>query len=178
MPTISIFFGIVVQMYWNDHAPPHVHAFYQGQEALFEIGSSRKMAGALPRKAERLVSDWITANRDRLFENLGLWQNGSSLLADTGRRPAMIELIKVSKIEPRSGHVLHVVFSNGDEGDADFSWLLEKDWPMVDPLRDSEFFSKAFVSFGVPTWPNGFDVDAINLHRQMSEQGGLKKRAA
>lgn len=30
MPTISIFFGFVVQMYWDDHAPPHFHVFYQG----------------------------------------------------------------------------------------------------------------------------------------------------
>jgi hypothetical protein len=73
MPTISIFFGIVVQMYWNDHNPPHLHAIYQGQEALFEIGTSEKMGGALPRKAERLVGDWIAANRDQLLEN---WDRG------------------------------------------------------------------------------------------------------
>ncbi|HKN31591.1 MAG TPA: DUF4160 domain-containing protein [Roseiarcus sp.] len=30
MPTISVFFGIVVQMYWRDHPPAHVHAYYQG----------------------------------------------------------------------------------------------------------------------------------------------------
>jgi hypothetical protein len=37
MPTISIFFGIVVQMYWRDHPPPHIHVFYQGFEALFAL---------------------------------------------------------------------------------------------------------------------------------------------
>jgi hypothetical protein len=26
MPTISIFFGLVVQMFWREHAPPHFHA--------------------------------------------------------------------------------------------------------------------------------------------------------
>jgi hypothetical protein len=90
----------------------------------------------------------------------------------------MIELVKVVKVKPRSSHVLHVVFSNGDEGDADFSWVLEKDWPMTEPLKDPAFFRKAFISFGVPTWPNGFDVDAINLHREMAEKGRLKKIAA
>jgi RNA polymerase primary sigma factor len=34
------------------------------------------------------------------------------------------------------------------------------------------------LSNGVPTWPNGFDVDAINLHREMAEQGRLRKTAA
>jgi hypothetical protein len=30
MPTISFFYGIVIQMYWRDHNPPHFHAYYQG----------------------------------------------------------------------------------------------------------------------------------------------------
>jgi hypothetical protein len=40
---------------------------------------------------------------------------------------------------------------------------------MVEPLRDPEFFARAFVEMGVPTWPNGFDIDAIKLHMDMSE---------
>jgi hypothetical protein len=26
MPTISTFYGILIQMFWRDHAPPHFHA--------------------------------------------------------------------------------------------------------------------------------------------------------
>ena len=37
MPTISMFFGFTVQMYWRDHPPPHVHVFYGGAEALIAI---------------------------------------------------------------------------------------------------------------------------------------------
>ena len=90
----------------------------------------------------------------------------------------MIELIKVAHVEARPGHMLYVVFTNGEEGEADFSWILESDWPVVEPLKDPEFFDKAFVSFGVPAWPNGFDVDAIKLHGDMREQGRLRKPAA
>jgi len=89
-----------------------------------------------------------------------------------------IELVKVLRVEARPGHILHVVFTNGDEGDADFSWILQSDWPVVEPLKQPEFFRQAFVSFGVPAWPNGFDVDAIKLHRDMHEQGRLRKPAA
>ena len=39
---------------------------------------------------------------------------------------------------------------------------------MVEPLRDPAMFRRAFLSFGVPTWPNGFDLDAINLHTEMA----------
>lgn len=37
MPTISEFFGIVVQMFWREHAPPHFHALYAEHEALIDI---------------------------------------------------------------------------------------------------------------------------------------------
>lgn len=50
MPIISIFFGIVIRMYHNDHAPPHFHASYQGFEALIRISDGSVMAGSLPKK--------------------------------------------------------------------------------------------------------------------------------
>jgi hypothetical protein len=37
MPTISQFFGIVIQMLWREHAPPHLHALYGAHEALIDI---------------------------------------------------------------------------------------------------------------------------------------------
>lgn len=45
MPTISMFFGIVIQMCWRDHNPPHLHALYQGQEALFDISNGQIIGG-------------------------------------------------------------------------------------------------------------------------------------
>jgi len=73
MPTISIFFGIVIQMYWRDHNPPHIHALYQGHEALFDIATGAVIGGSLPRKAERIVSEWIELRRPALSEN---WERG------------------------------------------------------------------------------------------------------
>lgn len=40
MPTISVFYGIVIQMFWKDHAPPHFHALYSEYEALICIRAS------------------------------------------------------------------------------------------------------------------------------------------
>jgi Domain of unknown function (DUF4160) len=37
MPTISVFYGIVIQMFWRDHAPPHFHALYAEHEALIDL---------------------------------------------------------------------------------------------------------------------------------------------
>ena len=71
MPTISTFFGITIQMYWTDHPPPHLHAFYSGSEAMFEIETGAVIGGALPPKAERMVRDWVLAHRDELVDNWG-----------------------------------------------------------------------------------------------------------
>ena len=37
MPTISAFYGILIQMFWNDHAPPHFHALYAEPEHRAEL---------------------------------------------------------------------------------------------------------------------------------------------
>jgi hypothetical protein len=73
MPTISIFFGVIVQMYWSDHPPPHVHAYYAGFEALFAIETGAVIGGRLPPRVERLVRDWVLARRADLMEN---WDRG------------------------------------------------------------------------------------------------------
>lgn len=41
MPVISRFFGIVIYIYWREHAPPHFHAKYQDQEITMEIETGR-----------------------------------------------------------------------------------------------------------------------------------------
>ncbi|MGN6470722.1 MAG: DUF2442 domain-containing protein [Rhizobiaceae bacterium] len=90
----------------------------------------------------------------------------------------MIEMVDVVSVKPLDGRRLWLRFSDGSEGVEDLSALLAEGGPMVEPLRDPALFARVFVSFGVPTWPNGFDLDAINLHRQMAERGALKKPAA
>jgi len=73
MPTISMFFGFVVQMYWNDHPPPHIHVYYQGLEALVRISDGEIYLGELPRGARRLIRDWVDRHRAELLAN---WERG------------------------------------------------------------------------------------------------------
>ena len=73
MPTISIFFGIVVQMYWRDHNPPHFHAYYQNFDALFEIETGKVMEGRMPPGARRIVEAWALRHKAALPEN---WERG------------------------------------------------------------------------------------------------------
>jgi hypothetical protein len=90
----------------------------------------------------------------------------------------MINMVKVVKVNPLEGHRLWVQFSDGTEGVRDYTDLLAKGGPAIEPLRDQALFNKVFISFGVPSWPNGFDVDAINLQMELRESGALSHAAA
>jgi hypothetical protein len=69
MPTISAFYGIVIRMYFHDHAPPHFHARYGEEEATIEIENLNVLAGTLPRRALELVRAWAVAHRAELLGN-------------------------------------------------------------------------------------------------------------
>ncbi len=69
MPEISRFFGIIIVMYYKEHAPPHFHAKYAGQRAAFGIQDLRLIEGRLPRRAVSLVLEWAFQHREELMEN-------------------------------------------------------------------------------------------------------------
>jgi len=69
MPTISIFYGILIKMYWDDHAPPHFHAEFGEFEALVNIQTLETVKGELPRGAAILVKEWALQHRDELMED-------------------------------------------------------------------------------------------------------------
>lgn len=74
MPEISRFFGIIIYMYAKDHLPPHFHAEYNGEEAMFSIETGNIIVGDLPRKPIRLVKAWVELHREELMENYRLLQ--------------------------------------------------------------------------------------------------------
>ena len=69
MPTISTFYGILIQMFWQDHAPPHFHALYGEFEALIDIPTLEVIRGSLPRRALALVREWATLHHNELLED-------------------------------------------------------------------------------------------------------------
>jgi len=90
----------------------------------------------------------------------------------------MFELVDVIRVEPHGGYRLGVVFSDGTEGERDFSDLIAAGGEMVEPLRDPVFFNRVFLDDGILTWPNGFDLNSIALHMEMKERGLLRRTAA
>ena len=71
MPTISIFYGLVIRMYFNDHAPPHFHVQYAEFKATVSIQTLTLASGKLPRRAQMLVLDWAELHQAELLED---WQ--------------------------------------------------------------------------------------------------------
>lgn len=69
MPIIAIFDGIVIQMVFEDHGPPPVHAVYGGMKALVRIADGEVLRGALPRTQTRLVKLWVRLRQAELMEN-------------------------------------------------------------------------------------------------------------
>ena len=69
MPTVSAFFGISIRMYFNDHLPPHFHAYYGDASVQVEIDTLTVLRGTLPRRAMALVLEWAFARRDELRQN-------------------------------------------------------------------------------------------------------------
>ena len=69
MPRICAFYGIDIYMYFRDHPPPHFHTRYGGAEAEIEIETLEVIAGDLPTRAKRLVTEWAEQHQAELLEN-------------------------------------------------------------------------------------------------------------
>lgn len=79
MPTISMFYGILVLMFFRDnrrHNLPHIHVRYQGEEAVLSIDDGSVIDGNLPRKQIRMVQAWIEIHKEELLVDWELAVNG------------------------------------------------------------------------------------------------------
>jgi hypothetical protein len=72
MPEICRFYGIIIRMFVDDHAPPHFHAYYGEFEILIDIIDFRVLAGSFPPKALGLVMEWTATHKSELLENWSL----------------------------------------------------------------------------------------------------------
>lgn len=89
MPVISMFYGLIVAMYYLDirqHNLPHIHVKYSGLEAVYEIPNGYLLEGSLPSNKEKLVQAWIEIHKEDLMAN---WE-----LAVTGNKVFTIDPLK------------------------------------------------------------------------------------
>jgi hypothetical protein len=89
MPTISMFYGIIVSLYFRDskqHKQPHIHVKYQDKEAVVSIPDGKVLEGRLPPAKMRLVLAWMEIHKDELVAD---WE-----LAVSGQQPYKIEPLR------------------------------------------------------------------------------------
>ncbi|WP_066456722.1 DUF4160 domain-containing protein [Anaerotruncus rubiinfantis] len=79
MPEISLFYGIRITMFYEDHNPPHFHAEYAENKAIVDILEGKVMRGFLSSKQLRLILAWCEIHRDELMQNWELSKDGKPL---------------------------------------------------------------------------------------------------
>ncbi|GAB3640034.1 DUF4160 domain-containing protein [Spirosoma arcticum] len=67
MPVIALLDGLKIEMYFNDHAPPHIHAKHAEHEVLITIQEFAVFAGYLPARQLKQVQQYVTTNQEKLL---------------------------------------------------------------------------------------------------------------
>ena len=72
MQYVSMFFGIIIRMFFSEHNPPHFHAEYQGTEGIFNFDGDMLMGNIKSNTALRLIKEWAILRKNELDDN---WNN-------------------------------------------------------------------------------------------------------
>ncbi len=89
MPSISMFYGIIVYMYFIDnkqHHVPHIHVKYQGEEVVVSIPEGDVLEGGIPKPKMKLLQAWIELHKDELVAD---WE-----IAVSGQQPYKIDPLR------------------------------------------------------------------------------------
>jgi Domain of unknown function (DUF4160) len=89
MPAISMFYGIIIYLYFNDnkqHKLPHIHVRYQDDEVIVAIPEGDVLDGSIPKAKMKLLLAWMEIHQDELMAD---WQ-----LAVAGEHPYKIEPLR------------------------------------------------------------------------------------
>lgn len=80
MPSISMFYGIIIRIYFapGEHNPPHFHAYYNEYKASFSMDTVEITEGDFPRRQKRLVQAWAELHIEELKADWKLAMNGET----------------------------------------------------------------------------------------------------
>ena len=180
MPIISTFYGIIIQMYWDDHAPPHFHARYaedansdrhthlgniEGKNVTAGSGADTGMGAGTPRRTHGGLG--IMPTQATTKKNIA-----ASIVPpiQIGGTPW-----DVMAVEALDGYRLHVRFADGLEGEVDMSERVRSPRAGVfTALADPDVFAQAYVELGAVTWPGELDLAPDAMHDEIKENGVWK----
>lgn len=170
MPTIYSRYGIVIQVFFLDHAPPHIHVLYGIHEAVVDHHAFHVLEGSLPPVAMELLQDIVDSTGkeledgpDRISKHIAAMKNTPQLVLSSPWRVYRAWLMSEYRIRLR--------FVDGTEGQIDMSRLVFKS-AVFSALQDVAFFKRVSVCSGALTWPGGRDIAPDALYRNLRAKGG------
>ena len=172
MPVISMFYGILVYMYFFDnkqHKMPHIHAKYQDEESIFNILTGEILEGNLRPAKVKLVQAWIEIHRDELIADWELASKGEAIFKIDPLKQAKMNP-RVAEVKPRKDFTLEILFTNQEKKIFDVKPYMDKG--IFKELNKSEIFNSVKVENGTISWPGGQDfcpdtlyVDGTKVHQ-------------
>ena len=164
MPVISMFYGIIVLMYYFDnkqHKLPHIHVKYQDDEAVVTIETGVKCLAVTSRPISCGLS-----KHGRKFIATSSWPTGN--LPQKGRRSSKLNHYdkslgpRVSDVTAHEDYTLTVAFNNGEIRRFDMQPYLDRG--VFRSLRDKEKFMAAHVALDTVVWPGDLDIAPETLY--------------
>ena len=166
MPEISRFFGIIIRMFYDDHNPPYFHAYYQGNQAVFDLCGNITKGSLQSKTATKLVREWVDLHLDEIEKDWNLAKEDKELLKIEPLDQFMWNLNEIIELKYKKEYIYHIKFDNGVEGDLNFSSYLSRG-NVFSCFSDKKFFSKAKIEGGTISWPNGVDIAPETIYEKI-----------
>lgn len=170
MPTIFSKHGIVIQVFFVDHAPPHVHVLYGTHEAVLDHHALNVLEGSLPPEAMAAVQDIVDSEGKDAEGGLDIIRNHIKLLK---KEPELVLTSpwRIHRAWVRSKYRIRLRFVDGFEGRIDLSRLVQQSMVFA-ALQDEALFKMVRLCAGVLTWPGGRDLAPDALYRNLRASSG------
>lgn len=87
MPVVSMFYGIIIRMFYMDnkeHHLPHIHVEFGENTAVISIPEGNILAGKLPNNKQKLVDAWLEIHKDELMADWKLAVEGQNIFKIEG----------------------------------------------------------------------------------------------
>lgn len=170
MPTIFSTNGIVMQVFFVDHAPPHIHVLYGSYEAVVDHHAFHVLEGSLPPHAMALLQDIVDDSGKELEDGL---ERIARHIKDIGKAPEIVLTSpwRVQRASVLRDYTIRLRFIDGMEGMINMSRLVHES-AVFSALQDELFFRRVTLCSGVLTWPGGRDLAPDALYRNIKAKGG------
>jgi hypothetical protein len=161
MPELSRFYGIIIAMYYDDHAPPHFHIRYGRQRAIMAVDNLAIIEGDLSPRVRGLATEWAASHREALQE---VGSGAATSTAEVYPAVGVESCLWTSSKFGRSAIIAFFCVSRTVRKARSISLR------SFEPLRDPAYFARVRLEeeLGTIVWPNGADLCPDVLRQRLT----------